>query len=90
MNKLYFHNANGSKYEVLAHYFNDVMLLKTKSNNYIVARWINNDEWGCGHYWMDNKEGAYNDFYRIVTEEINNVRMIETTIEEIKNLYLEV
>lgn len=40
MNKTYFNNKNGNAYEVLARYFDDVMLLKTESNNYIVARYM--------------------------------------------------
>lgn len=87
----YFNNANGNKYEVLARYFDDVMLLKTESNNYIVARWIDNGEWGSGHYWMNDKEGAYNDFYSIVTDAINE-RMNGRnyiTIDKVKELYEE-
>lgn len=61
----YFNNANGNTYEILARYFDDVMLLKTESNNYIVARWIQGNEWGSGHYWMNNFEGAKNDFLNI-------------------------
>ena len=61
----YFNNKNGNTYEVLARYFDDVMLLKTESNNYIVARWISNGEWGSGHYWMDDFESAKNDFLEI-------------------------
>lgn len=90
--KTYFNNANGCKYEVLAKYFDDAMLLKTESNNYIVARWISNGEWGSGHYWMNDKEGAYNDFYSIVTDAINE-RMNGRnyiTIDKVKELYEEV
>lgn len=90
--KTYFNNANGNKYEVLARYFDEVMLLKTESNNYIVARWINNGEWGSGHYWMKNKEDAYNDFYNIVTNALNE-RMNDSnyiTIDKVKELYEEV
>ena len=92
MNKTYFNNNNGNKYEVLARYFDDVMLLKTESNNYIVARWIKSGEWGSGHYWMNNKEGAYNDFYQIVTDALNE-RMEGRnyiTINKVKELYKEV
>lgn len=92
MNKTYFNNNNGNKYEVLAKYFDDVMLLKTETNNYIVARWIKNGEWGSGHYWMSNKEGAYNDFYKIVTDALNE-RMEGRnyiTINKVKELYKEV
>lgn len=87
--KTYFNNANGNKYEVLARYFDDVMLLKTESNNYIVARWIKNNEWRSGHYWMNNKDGACNDFYKCVAEEINNGGTVEVTIEAVKNFYKE-
>ena len=89
---MYFNNKNGNTYEILARYFDDVMLLKTESNNYIVARWINNGEWGSGHYWMNNKEGAYNDFYSIVTDAINE-RMAGKnyiTIDKVRELYTEV
>lgn len=92
MNKTYFNNKNGNAYEVLARYFDDVMLLKTESDNYIVARWISNGEWGSGHYWMNDKEGAYNDFYSIVTDAINE-RMNGRnyiTIDKVKELYEEV
>lgn len=92
MNKTYFNNANGNKYEVLHKYFDDVMLLKSKEDNYIVARWINNGEWGSGHYWMDNKDDAYNDFYKIVTDALNE-RMNGRnyiTIDKVKELYEEV
>lgn len=92
MNKTYFHNNNGNKYEVLARYFDDVMLLKSKEGNYIVARWIDGNEWGSGHYWMNNEEGAYNDFYSIVTDALNE-RMNGRnyiTIDKIKELYEEV
>ena len=71
MNKTYFNNKNGNTYEVLARYFDDVMLLKSEGGNYIVARWINNGKWGSGHYWMNNKEDAYNDFYTIVQNDLN-------------------
>lgn len=90
--KTYFNNNNGNTYEVLARYFDEVMLLKTESNNYIVARWISNSEWGSGHYWMHNKEDAYNDFYNIVTDAINE-RMNGRnyiTINKVKELYKEV
>ena len=89
---MYFNNKNGNVYEVLARYFDDAMLLKTESNNYIVARWIVNGEWGSGHYWMNDKEGAYNDFYSIVTDAING-RMSGRnyiTIDKVKELYEEV
>lgn len=92
MNKTYFNNKNGNAYEVLARYFDDVMLLKTESNNYIVARWIKDGEWGSGHYWMDNKEGAYNDFCEIVMDDLND-RMEGRnyiTINKVKELYEEV
>ena len=92
MNKLYFNNANGSEYEVLEKYFDEVMLLKTENNYYIVARWIKGNEWGSGHYWMNNKEGAYNDFYQIVTDTLNE-RMEGRnyiTINKVKELYKEV
>lgn len=88
----YFNNNNGNKYEILARYFDDAMLLKTESNNYIVARWISNGEWGSGHYWMDNKESAYNNFYTIVMDELNE-RMggrNYITINKVKELYEEV
>ena len=62
---MYFNNKNGDTYEVLARYFDDVMLLKTESNNYIVARWISDGEWRSGHYWMDDFESAKNDFLEI-------------------------
>lgn len=88
----YFNNKNGNKYEILARYFNDVMLLKTESNNYIVARWIKDDEWGHGHYWMDNKESAYNDFYKIVRDALNERMNGKNyiTINKVKELYEEV
>ena len=88
----YFNNKNGNAYEVLARYFDDVMLLKTESNNYIVARWISNGEWGGGHYWMNNKEGAYNDFYEIVTDALNERMEGKNyiTIDKVKELYEEV
>ena len=90
---MYFYNT-GSKqhYKILARYFDDVMLLKTESNNYIVARWISNGDWESGHYWLDNEEGAYNDFYSIVTDAINE-RMNGRnyiTIDKVKELYEEV
>lgn len=90
--KTYFNNANGCKYEVLARYFDDVMLLKTESNNYIVARWIKNNEWGSGHYWMDNEESAYNDFYHIVMDALNERMQGKNyiTINKVKELYAEV
>lgn len=92
MNKTYFNNKNGNAYEVLARYFDEAMLLKTESNNYIVARWISGGEWGSGHYWMTDKKGAYNDFYEIVTDAINE-RMNGKkyiTIGKVKKLYEEV
>lgn len=88
----YFNNANGNKYEVLHKYFDDVMLLKSKEGNYIVARWIKGNEWGCGHYWLDNKEGAYNDFCTIVMNDLNE-RMEGRnyiTINKVKKHYKEV
>lgn len=88
----YFNNNNGNTYEVLARYFDEVMLLKSEGGNYIVARWINNGEWGSGHYWMDDAESAYNDFYNIVTDALNE-RMEGRnyiTIGKVKALYEEV
>lgn len=92
MNKTYFNNKNGNVYEVLATYFDEVMLLKSEGGNYIVARWIKNHEWGSGHYWMDNEEGAYNDFYNLVMNALNE-RMEGRnyiTINKVKELYEEV
>ena len=89
---IYFNNANGNTYEVLARYFDEVMLLKSEKGNYIVARWINNNEWGSGHYWMENEEGAYNDFCNIVMDAINE-RMEGRnyiTINKVRELYEEV
>lgn len=91
MNKTYFNNNNGNTYEVLARYFDEVMLLKSEGGNYIVARWIKNGEWGSGHYWMNDKEGACDDFYNIVADALNE-RMNERnyiTIDKVKELYEE-
>lgn len=91
MNRTYFNNANGNRYEVLAKYFDEVMLLKTANNYYIVARWIKGNEWGSGHYWLDNKEGAYNDFYNIVVNALNERMKGRNyiTINKVKELYME-
>ena len=95
----YFNNKNGNAYEVLARYFDDVMLLETKRHHYIVARWVETTdedffmgEWCSGHYWMDNEEGAYNDFYEIVTDAINERMEGKNyiTIDKVKELYAEV
>lgn len=78
----YFNNANGNIYEVLARYFDDVMLLKTESGNYIVA------------HWMGDFESAKNDFLEIAyaTYKEDNawteLRLINK--EEFKTIYLEV
>lgn len=95
----YFYNTgNKQHYKILARYFDNVMLLESKNHNYIVARWIRDTnehffmgEWGSGHYWMDNKQGAINDFYQIVTDAINE-RMNGRnyiTINKVKELYAE-
>ena len=91
MNKTYFNNKNGNVYEVLARYFDDVMLLKTESNNYIVARWISNGEWGSGHYWMDDFESAKNDFLEIAytTYKEDNAWMELISKEEFNAIYKE-
>lgn len=90
--KTYFNNNNGNKYEILARYFDEAMLLKTESDNYIVARWISNGEWGSGHYWMDNEEDAYNDFYQIVADALNERMKGRNyiTINKVRELYKEV
>lgn len=87
----YFNNKNGNTYEVLARYFDDVMLLKTESNNYIVARWISNGEWGSGHYWMDDFESAKNDFLEIAytTYKEDNAWMELISKEEFNAIYKE-
>ena len=88
---MYFNNKNGNTYEVLARYFDDVMLLKTESNNYIVARWISNGEWGSGHYWMDDFESAKNDFLEIAytTYKEDNAWMELISKEEFSAIYEE-
>ena len=88
----YFNNKNGNAYEVLARYFDDVMLLKTESNNYIVARWVSNGEWGSGHYWMDDFESAKNDFLEIAytTYKEDNAWMELISKEEFNTIYEEV
>ena len=87
----YFNNKNGNTYEVLATYFDDVMLLKTESNNYIVARWISDGEWGSGHYWMDDFESAKNDFLEIAytTYKEDNAWMELISKEEFNAIYEE-
>lgn len=87
----YFNNNNGNAYEVLARYFDDVMLLKTESNNYIVARWISGGEWGSGHYWMDDFESAKNDFLEIAytTYKEDNAWMELISKEEFNTIYEE-
>ena len=87
----YFNIKNGNTYEVLARYFDDVMLLKTELNNYIVARWINNGEWGSGHYWMDDFESAKNDFLEIAytTYKEDNAWMELISKEEFNAIYEE-
>ena len=88
----YFNNKNGNAYEVLARYFDDVMLLKTESNNYIVARWVKGNEWGSGHYWMDDFESAKNDFLEIAytTYKEDNAWMELISKEEFNSIYEEV
>ena len=92
MNKTYFNNNNGNSYEVLARYFDDVMLLKTESNNYIVARWIKGNEWGSGHYWLNNFEGAKNDFLEIAytTYKDDNAWFELVSKDEFDSIYMEV
>lgn len=92
MNKTYFNNKNGNTYEVLARYFDDVMLLKTEAGNYIVARWINNGEWGSGHYWMNDFESAKNDFLEVsyMTYKEDNACTELISKEEFKAIYEEV
>lgn len=89
---IYFNNANGNTYEILARYFDDVMLLKTESNNYIVARWIQGNEWGSGHYWMNDFENAKNDFLEIAyTTYKNDNTMLEViSKEEFDDVFMEV
>ena len=97
--EMYLYNTgNKQHYKILARYFDDVMLLETKRHHYIVARWIEitdedffMGEWGSGHYWMDNEEGAYNDFYSIVTDAINERMEGKNyiTIDKVKELYEE-
>jgi hypothetical protein len=65
---MYFNNDNGERYEILARIGNDVMLLQTMNGNYIVARWINDNSWGAGHYWMNNRSGAWKDFFKLAYE----------------------
>ena len=91
MNKTYFNNKNGNAYEVLARYFDDVMLLKSEGGNYIVARWINNGEWGSSHYWMDDFESAKNDFLEIAytTYKEDNAWMELISKEEFNAIYKE-
>ncbi len=90
MMKLYFNNANGCEYEVLARYFNDVMLLKSEGGNYIVARWIHGNEWGSGHYWMNDFENAKKDFIKIAWEEYACKRIpsdnMPTTFEDFNRI----
>lgn len=95
----YFYNTgNKQHYKILARYFDDVMLLETKNHNYIVARWVGiTDEdffmggWGSGHYWMDNKQGAIDDFFNTAYEEYkyNHAWEEQMTIEEFKRFYEE-
>lgn len=95
----YFYNTgNKEYYKILARYFDDVMLLETKNHNYIVARWVRDTnehffmgEWGCGHYWMNNKQDAINDFFKIAYEEYQNNHAWEEqmTIDEFKKFYEE-
>lgn len=63
--KMYFNNNNGERYEILARVYNEVMLLRSMNGHYIVARCVKNNEWGAGHYWMDNCSGAWKDFFKI-------------------------
>lgn len=88
----YFNNKNGNAYEVLARYFDDVMLLKTESNNYIVARWIKDGEWGSGHYWLNDFEGAKNDFLEIAytTYKDDNAQFELVSKDEFDSIYMEV
>lgn len=90
--KTYFNNANGNTYEVLARYFDDVMLLKTESNNYIVARWIKGNEWGSGHYWLNDFKGAKNDFLKIAyaTYKDDNAWLELVSKDEFDSIYMEV
>lgn len=92
MNKTYFNNNNGNTYEVLARYFDEVMLLKSEGGNYIVARWIKNGEWGSGHYWMNDFENAKNDFLEIAyTTYKNDNTMLELiSKEEFDDVFMEV
>lgn len=93
----YFYNTgNKQYYKILAKYFNDVMLLETENHNYIVARWFRDTneyffmgEWGSGHYWMNNKQGAINDFFNIAYEEYkyHHAQKEQMTIDEFKKLY---
>ena len=87
----YFNNKNGNAYEVLARYFDDVMLLKSEGGNYIVARWISGGEWGSGHYWMDDFESAKNDFLEIAytTYKEDNAWMELISKEEFNAIYEE-
>ena len=87
----YFNNKNGNAYEILARYFDDVMLLKSEGGNYIVARWISGGEWGSGHYWMDDKQGAIDDFFNTAYNEYKDNHAWEDymTIEEFKRFYEE-
>lgn len=66
--KMYFNNENGERYEILARVHDEVMLLQTASGNYIVARWIKNNSWGAGHYWMSDRSKAWKDFLKLAYE----------------------
>lgn len=66
--KVYFNNENGERYEILARVHDEVMLLQTTTGNYIVARWIKNDSWGAGHYWMTDRSEAWKDFFQLAYE----------------------
>lgn len=66
--KMYFNNENGERYEILARVHDEVMLLQTISGNYIVARWIEGNSWGAGHYWMSNRSEAWKDFFKLAYE----------------------
>lgn len=58
-------NENGNEYEVIATSFDGVdTLLKTESENFIVAWKMNQNEkdlytWQQGHYFMENEAAAW-------------------------------
>lgn len=85
--EMYFNNANGHSYKIIARYNDDVMLLETEDKNYIVALWIdhNTATWGSGHYWMSNFELAKQDFCEMVCGHICNPEIGVTRVKAMYN-----